>query len=251
MSNLAKKLNFPKWKIVEDLEPKPTIDLVVTDNYSSIIQNNQPEFAAELRLAQNGHNQLEQMFANPCEFILGDKLKDKMSFLFYERNDKDLMIQEIKGWCFKTPKAKRLEDTIHQITDELFTNVLFNAPTAAAPDSKNRKFPHILPQSKPGLLFLGVTDERLLLGAIDQYGSLNVQKLLKQLHGTFQQGIAGAMNHGPGGAGIGCRMIFDRGLSFYVAVQAGIQSLVATTLPIGPNARAVNLDFKNVHFFRG
>jgi hypothetical protein len=81
----------------------------------------------------------------------------------------------------------------------------------------------------------------------DQYGTLNIEKLIERIKLCYIHNPKSQINFGPGGSGIGTFMIFDSCTSLYVAVQRGICTTVCCTFATKLSARKRNQIPKNIH----
>ena len=128
------------------------------------------------------------------------------------------------------------------IADELYTN---GAKLGFDPArlSKGAKL------VRPGLVeFFARTDGlRLVLGVRDSYGTLRFEQVLSRISRCFEDGMAGSIKQGEGGAGIGSFMVFNACISYYAGVERGKRTVVCVSLPVGISRREGNALPKNIH----
>jgi hypothetical protein len=146
-------------------------------------------------------------------------------------------------------------DDVVAISDELYTNAIFNAPFV---DKNTYKNPGIsrtssevkLTGGKFARMFLAHDENRLVVGCEDPFGTLDLERFLQKVRSTYQRGPAASINFGPGGAGIGSYIIFNAGSSLYFGVNPGVASLICCVIPLGmSNRKRMQLD-KHLHWIK-
>ena len=252
MNAIAKKLEATTNFVVQNLPADEVIGLIVAKGATSIIQENSPDFELEKQFVKTIEQNASSFFSDPLKTILGASLIDQTQINFKESVQKSETIEKVKAWLSGVKGAKRLDDAIYLIVDELFTNAIYNALPffVGLNDGLDRREKVDLTDRKTCKLFVGYNERRLILGCSDSFGSLNIVKLITQLHSTYLKGIAGSIKYGAGGAGVGSRLMFDSCINFYIGVREHEQTTVALGLPIGPNARGIDTSFKNIHLIR-
>lgn len=234
--------------IVDAMEPSLVLSLAEKMGLSQVIQKSCTEFEQEkicsISMIQNPKN----FMLWPTDTILGTEARaiQDLNINFKQSKEKENTIQKVLSWCKNLPRISRRQDSIRLIVDELYTNAIYNAPPSLRKSGQPRTV------SKKSVLnaelFLSASNERLLIGTRDRYGTLCLDSLLAKISTSFRDGLSAAINQGPGGAGIGCRLMFDQCLAFYIGVRPRYETIVAFTLPIGRSAQPNEIDFKNIHF---
>jgi hypothetical protein len=129
-----------------------------------------------------------------------------------------------------------------QIIDELLMNALYDAPREAGFSEDT---------AAPVHAFM-VSDRNLLvLGCIDTFGSLKTQKLMVRLNKVQTEGMGPAMNLGPGGAGLGLKIVLDQSMDFLAVCEKGRKTTVLITLPLGFSRKKManlNRSFRLIEF---
>jgi hypothetical protein len=135
--------------------------------------------------------------------------------------------------------------------DEMATNSCFNAPFAKQKQVVSRSLRVDLKPNEQPTSYWGVSEEKLIVGAIDPFGALNIPELLARLVKSHQQGAESTLNMRTGGAGIGFRMIYDYAASLTLAVQVGRSTAVFASFPLNVTPKNAQLDRKNLHVYWG
>ena len=153
----------------------------------------------------------------------------------------------------KNINSRALLTEIVGVSDELITNVLYNAPHVPADNSTSgiqRTTQGVkLDKGKTGRLVCGMDNERVVVGCEDPYGALNLSAMLGRLQKCYQDGVADSMNTGPGGARIGMFLMFNSATSFYAGVIPGEKTSVFCVFPYKMNNKKRNLEPFNLHVF--
>ncbi|MDZ4660768.1 MAG: hypothetical protein SGJ18_04040 [Pseudomonadota bacterium] len=250
MNSLVKKQVYIPSVLVKDLPADEVIKIITVSQVGHVVQKNGVDFELEKQFVDGVKLNSLNYFSDPLKAILGSTLINQLHIKFKESVQKKETIEKVKVWVSNIRGASRIQDSIYLIVDELFTNAIYNALPffVGLRDSLDRKEKVDLTDRKACEIFVGHNEHRLILGCSDSFGSLNLEKLSNQLLNTYAKGIAGSIKYGKNGAGIGCRLMFDNCINFYLGVRENEQTIVALGLPIGPNARAIDINFKNIHF---
>lgn len=184
----------------------------------------------------------------PASLLLSPALFHN-NFRFQTSKEKDSVIDGAVSFVSEQTGGRRFADDVRVITDEFFTNVIFNA--FHGPNAKVSRTQEIhLPEDKPGELHILGSQNELMIAVFDLFGSLEMDALINKIHKSFSVGLSRSMSYGSGGAGIGCRLVLDRSQRYWVIVLPGIFSAFFSILPFGPEARDADLDHKDVHFLK-
>lgn len=249
--------------VSENLEPSQVLDLAIDSGLEHICQRSGHFFDEEVRSANCIIESPESYRTFPIATILTpEDLNDQSerALLCMERHfDSSLQKHDVLTELNNAMQSKGLSQTIVEdiiaVSDELYTNAIFNAPFVDRHTQKNpgvsRNTSEVkLEGGKFARLFLAHDENRLLVGCEDPYGSLNLNRYLKKIRNTYQRGPAAAINFGPGGAGIGSYIIFNAGSSLYFGVWPGHVTIVCCLVPLGmSNRKRVQLA-KHVHWIQ-
>ncbi|MEK7355834.1 MAG: hypothetical protein AAB250_05265, partial [Bdellovibrionota bacterium] len=138
--------------------------------------------------------------------------------------------------------VRPIRDEAMMIADELYTN---GAKIGFDPSRLSKGAVLV----RPGIVeFFARSDGmRLVLGVRDSYGLLKFEQVLSRIAKCFEEGMAGSIKQGEGGAGIGSFMVFNACISYYAGVERGKRSVVCVSLPVGIGRREGNAIPKNIH----
>ena len=134
------------------------------------------------------------------------------------------------------------------ISDELFTNALFNAPFGDLDSTLDRTTLVVLNPEMAAEIIVGNTQDRILIGCIDVFGTLNCENLLERIYKGFSGGIGQALNMETGGAGIGILRMVDLSSDIYVVVEKDKRTLVACSFMLKRSSRKTRETGKNFYF---
>lgn len=228
--------------------PEAVVDQVLTQGCRHLIQKNSPWADQELKAASLLEQDLEQFFQYPISIILNpDKvnLETEKSLLIYEKrfnslSEKEKTLYEIEQLMQSLTKSSTLISDVITVADELFTNVARHA--------SGKKTEKESTNLTNGVLFIGKSSDRLVVGCRDASGSLNIKSLLTRVRDCYRKGLSQAMNMGKGGAGLGSFLILNVCLSYFISVIKGRQTLICATLPLGMGNRKRSTLSKNLHW---
>ena len=230
--------------ILDGSGPEDIIKAAITTHLSHLVQVNTPfleeELAASCRIITN-HKQFHE---DPWGTVFSKKnaLQGLGNFtsIFKTYDQRVVLFGELDKYLARVPRSDTIREPIVTIASELFNNVIHAQGRLQ------------IPVHGAGKLFIIQDGERLLIGCTDPYGTLDPPKNLLRLTETYERGIADTMNMDirKGGAGIGCRMMFDFSMSLYLGVEIGKHTTVGCVLPMGKSLRAQASTAKNLHVFK-
>ena len=248
--------------ICSQLAPHSVVNLAIDSKFGHICQSNGKFFNHEVSTAAN-------MIASPQNFLnfplavtlnpqninsAGELKLRHLSTPFNGANEKETVLKSLKSWVETISKSNSFVGEVLGIADELFMNAVYNAPFINEQGKRedigfdDERVRNGL--GKSGCLFAGAYDGQLVIGCSDQFGSLNIEKLLNGIKGCFDKGVAENMNFSTsGGAGIGSFLVFNSGVSYYVGVEKGQRTVVCCKLPLGMSSRKRDEEPKNLSFF--
>lgn len=242
--------------------PERVIDFAISQKTNHICQASGTFFSTEILAASYLTAYPQRAMQYPLSAMLrpgvfSDQVESSLrgfSARFSGSDDKKSVLDAFRIWAEKELKNQTLVTESLSAADEMVMNAIYNAPfvnslgklEAPALDSEKVR----RGAGKLGLLFAGVHEKQLVIGCIDEYGSLHIDSLLKRIQTCFTGGIAENVNwSGVGGAGIGSFMLFKLSISYHIAVQKGRQTLVFCKIPVGMSARKREEEPKNLHFY--
>lgn len=201
-----------------------------------VVQASDPRFAEEIRISTSMILQPAQFLESPGEVILGKTGFKKQSYSFTSSTQKESVITSVLNDLKAVDQGALVRDAANLIVDELFTNAIFNAPLDRdgfpLNAHRDRSESVTLQEGLAAEIFVASDEDWLLVGCTDPFGSFVHQRVIQRIHDCYQRGVGAAMRSSGGGAGIGCRMMFDLSASMYVGVAPGKQTTIVFRLPL-------------------
>lgn len=250
--------------IADALAPERTLHFAVTANLTHVVQRQGHCFAEEMRAAEN----LVAAPASFREFPLCSILHPGHASPALERvpllseinfsssaHKRDVMASVTS--TLQDRHSQTMVEDLLAVTDELFTNAIYNAPfvdlgSGANPGVSRQDQNEIkYTGDKSSRMVLAADGTRLVIGCEDPFGSLNLPRYLHRIKETYVRGPAATMTFGPGGAGLGSYIIFNAGASLYFGVWPGIATVIYCVIPLGMSYRKRTLLPKHLHWIQG
>lgn len=226
------------------------VDIVASSGVRHVVQVSNPGFLPAVDVAA-------RMIAEPMSFIkdpitasfAGSTGADVgapyqiVKFPFRNSSQKREIMAAIAAQLETLRKTRSIRDAAILIADELFTNVVYNAPGTKTAEKLNaspreRGLYAELDENQSAVISVAYNDSLLTICCEDTYGSIDPTAIVKRIQGCYQRGVASSINYGKGGAGIGCYMILDQSSSFVIAVEPGKKTVVSVSLPLGLSTKA-------------
>ncbi|MBK9294433.1 MAG: hypothetical protein IPM57_08300 [Oligoflexia bacterium] len=165
--------------------------------------------------------------------------------------DKNKLREDIDKFINSKPELlKPLSESLWTIADELFMNSFYDAPTDSNGKHLYAQLPRTsavqLEKAKPVEIFICFDDANVIIGSIDFFGSFNENKFLKQFNSSYTNENSN-INMGKGGAGIGCKIMFEHSMSTYFYSLKNKFTLVCCKIPTYHNKQRKDLLYKNLH----
>lgn len=135
------------------------------------------------------------------------------------------------------------------VADEIYSNAIFNAPFVNEKERRGaaRGSGNIISEKTASFL-VGHDESSVAMVAIDQYGSLKIDQLLKKIQKTYSEGADHTIQlEGSGGAGLGTFMVFENSCSMYLAVKPGEVTIVGVVIPINMSRKKKMKIAKDLH----
>ncbi len=242
-----------KIGIGDKLSSERLLNFAVKYRFSHILQRSSTDHEKQYLTSRIMLEQPDLFFKHPLSSILdpenikasNEKKLSLFEIKFKTAQEKNMGLEAVVDKLQKTIKDQILLSDIKLAADELMCNALFNAPYIVdreLPDkSKSRKV-------KNAQLFIGATPGELVIGCEDNYGSLDVVKLLARVRDCFSRSVgAGISNLGNYGAGLGTFMIFSVCSSMYFAVDKNEHTLVCCSIQLRPRRERYRAFSKTLH----
>jgi hypothetical protein len=227
----------------DKLEPAQVVDAVLLSGANHFIQKNKDFFAADIETTAGIISQPESYFKNNVTAIL-PQIKESKKIVVSNVNEKESVRAQI--YKFIEPvKNNCLEESLFAIFEELFMNAMIDAPVEFLKLNRSTEM------NVQTNFHLAYSDNRLVISCEDRYGSLNVQKFILRMNEVYQNGAGRVINMTrPGGAGLGCVVMFEHCISLYLGVQKSNVTLVSCSLPMGVSFRQKSTFKKSLHLIQ-
>jgi hypothetical protein len=237
--------------LIESMTLLPREVVVVNDDASLVeivrylevgfehcVQQNRDDFAQELLTSGFMAQRPEIFNRDPITFFFNgfQSLEDAtysgrhIKFPFRSSGEKPLILDRLDGFLENSTAMSSIKELCLQAADELISNAIFHAPVKPNGVRINDKFERNediwLPEDKEAVLFACFSDQRVIIGCDDPFGSLSRGTLLMQLRSVFKDDTVSVRPGGPS-AGIGFKYLVDNCANFYVMSSKGKRTLVA------------------------
>jgi hypothetical protein len=256
-----KNINYNKKVFVTDNQSSKEVLASITDHgFDHVCQGSNPLFATDLNTSALILKDQSIFLKNPTEAILQpiELMHDKkgQSVVFSEsfniHSQKSGLLDRVENRLLNLKINSTIRSDIRLIADELFTNAIYHAPYAGLGIDRiqiQNEFSEKL-RRPPELstIFIGKNSDTIVIGCEDKYGSLDNQKLIRQIKKCEYEnpGECIIMDERYG-AGIGSYMIFNLSMSYYSIVNKNKCTIICCTLPITVSNRARQIFSKNIH----
>lgn len=230
----APALKFTQHQILvtENMGPADVISHALSQGAFHLVQKDGISFEKEKALAELMISNPKSFFNDPMRSIVQELLLKENHFTFRcpSTTNKRSVIQYLEDFLHQHPKTKNVHDEVLLAADEIFTNASKNsgsfydsaaAHNAIAGDIDFQAY---------------VDQERVIIVCSDTYGRLVIPQLLDKIHFCFQRGVAGAIQQGDAGAGIGSFLIFNNCSSYYIGVEPGKRTVVGVGFQYSPRS---------------
>jgi len=221
------------------------------NGFRHVIQNTTSEFAREILLGSQLIGSPEAVMKEYGRTIMGATISNnEMIIPFTSTTEKDQTMDTILKYIKGTKGAGLLEDAAHLISDEMFTNALFNAPPAVTKEERagrSRGKAFAIDPKMPAKFHLAHNDNQLMIACEDPFGTLQELGLLKSLQPPETDNGLITVKQGPGGAGIGMRLMFNYCTEFYVLCRKTQKTVFVCVFPLHQSEKVKALMSKNFH----
>jgi hypothetical protein len=245
--------------VVNGLPPQTILDLALNSSVRHICQSSTPSYdqdvASGALMLQNPALFFECPMAVALDPEFASAKRERQhsayEFKFNKLDQKVEMLGSLQQVLTDRGMSTTLQSEVMTVADELFTNAVYNAPVEPGNGPRPRSLSEakrvVMGAGKQGRLSLGIHQDRMVLVCSDPYGSLELPVLLRRIRDCYVLGVDKMMNQGPGGAGIGSYMVYEATASYFVAVQPGVATVVASCMPLRMSATKRLRLLKNIH----
>jgi hypothetical protein len=133
--------------------------------------------------------------------------------------DRGHILDLLKLFLTQNTRLTSIAELAMQIADELYTNALYYAPTKNTISSADRSID----------FFAAYDKDQLFLGCIDSHGSFDREQLTSHLLKSYASNQV-QPELGPGGAGLGLKMVIDNSANFYVYCEKNRRTVISCGL---------------------
>ena len=222
--------------VVRDATTLEIINLV-DQGFQHCVRAERADFAPELLAASLMTMKPEAFVRNPLPFFFNGfrspdpKDPDKnLTLKIQTSTEKATLLDWLDVFLQQNPRTSGVRELCVQCADEMLTNALYNAPikpSGVRPfESWSRTQTVTLPVDHAATLFACFSDERVVVGCTDPFGSLNRDSLLNHLRHAFRDPLLRPRT-GQAGAGLGFRYLIENSAGFYLISQPGRRTLIA------------------------
>jgi hypothetical protein len=223
--------------LVKKMPAAELIEIALREDYSHLIQENRHS-AEEWKTAQQMLDDPKEFFEDPLQAILGQvPAVSHFQFEFSPLAEKKKFMADLELFLNEVPGAATVSQSLLQIADEMFTNVVHHAADETSVTKLKTVFS------------VAYSKDEIVLASQDRAGRLNPRVVVQRIAECYARGISRSIrdSHSGNGAGIGCYLMYELAASFYLGVDAGHSTVVATKLPLHRSFKDLDLNFKNLH----
>jgi hypothetical protein len=240
----------------DKMQPTALFDLMASTGIQHFVQVSNPKFDHALNFSASLIQEPDKFIESPHGVFFASRGRtpeeiQTKKFPFRHSRDKLTILEELRQHLLTIPKIDTIRDSLIAISDEMYTNVMFNAPidqngfTKYAKVARNASVS--LDDGKEGAITLAHDGRTMMIYCEDNYGSANPEMILGRIRDCFKLGISGAMRMQGAATGIGCYMMYEHSNTFIVAVRPRQKTVIACTLLMGLPAKLVTAIPKNLH----
>ncbi len=228
-----------KVYVTEEVDTHDTLRLFLDHQVPHVVNKNLMYFDEELSSGVEMLKNPDNYFKFPVATVLSpesvqEESNQRMTLCripFHRSDQKQMVLSKALEAIKQSGGGPRvILERSQLIIDELFTNVIYNAPFVGQGKLIDRTQKIVLPEDKGGEIIIGFKDQRTVISCRDFYGSLDMKKYLDRIARCYREGARQMMNQGEGGAGIGAYLIYNLSTSFYLGVLEGEQTLITSVL---------------------
>ncbi|MBX7231213.1 MAG: hypothetical protein K1X29_03910 [Bdellovibrionales bacterium] len=245
--------------ITSQWEIKNILKIFRNRNRGHLCQFESGSFEQEIYSSTLMIHQPDEFLIHPVQTILNHDKNNSAEILFQIQfatmKEKNTLLEETTKALQKKNHTSTVVSQSLLIADELITNAILNGPKLYnIPDqyleNLENNTPKTLDPSLKAEFILAQDENRILILCRDDYGSLDVIRLMNRLYDCNKLGLSASMRMGTGGAGIGSYLIFNTGSSYYVGVKKGLKTVIGSTLHWKWSHKKRSSEFKNIHIFQ-
>ena len=212
---LREGMDWERVHVTESVGPAEVLGIAVDNPCAHVVQTKNPFFSNDLNAVALLAAQPEALEHLPAASILAPASCDEKTNAellifdqtFHASREKVQILQNVEATLERRSVSGSLIADIVVIADELATNAMFNAPFVDLENTKSgaeRKEDVEMADGKSARLFLGADQNRIMVGCMDLFGTLNVNKLFRRIKNCYDTSVGDNINFsGSGGASSG------------------------------------------------
>ena len=227
--------------VIENVEVREVVGLVEM-GFEHCVQKGRDDFAQELLASSLMLLRPESFMKDPIAFFCNGFRKVEspdpelnLILPFHKSSEKGTLLGWLDNFLQQTPHTDSLREMCLHTADNLITNALYNAPIKIGGKRPYQELPRDIeveiPVAQRATLFACRSEKRVIVGCLDQYGSLDRETLLVHLRSQFKEQTV-KLRAGQAGAGLGFRNIIGSAAGIYVLGSKGRLTLVASSFSL-------------------
>lgn len=212
--------------VSQELEPKDVVMFIKDKANGHLVQKAKDHFSEDLELTSGWLSDAKTYFEKTCL-----KAPTHKEVIHFSDKNKKMELKDRLMNFMDGVQGPSLPDAAIAIFEELFMNATIDAPKEAQKQGRSVK-------NTECEMVLERHAKKLAISCRDPFGALNVQKFLNRMAEVYERGAGDAINMTqPGGAGLGCVILFENCVQLVVGCHEGKWSKVTCILPLGCSQR--------------
>ena len=241
LKELSQTNRSDKFLVLSDnLSNSEIIHSMMQNQCDGFLQTSHPFFEKELAALAHTISQGQKKIFEFHDFLLNTSDAESLELAFSKPNHKVELREKTTQYLNDKVRAS-VTETLLAILEELFMNAIYDAPRETKGDM------NLYESGQTAHLKVSVQSDRALITCVDPFGSLLVEKVIQRIKQVYEQGAAGAMNFGEGGAGLGCYILVENSASLYMFVNKGQMTSVTCVVPTKMSNVQKSKIYKNIY----
>lgn len=221
-----------KILIADNLRPLEVLNLLMSENVRCVIQNSFQSLMDKLVIVSKAHAQKSLFFDASFSFVDGDIMIQK----FTATEDRTSMLENF--FLFNNLDLEMVKNQkLYQVTQELIMNAQIDAPKYSA--KKESKVSTVIIEKNE-------SSHLVAISVIDEYGSLDIRKMLHKIHSAHSQGFRESMSEIGHGAGLGSAMLYQFVDSLAIGCRPNEKTRVTAIMPLGVSEKKIDSIQKSI-----
>ncbi|MCC6138792.1 MAG: hypothetical protein IT287_09175 [Bdellovibrionaceae bacterium] len=247
-----------KTVLIYKNKTKQIVELLA-NGFEHAVCSQREDFSSELLCSALMTLRPDSFLKNPLPFFFNgfdpnsegsDRKDNNFTVTFDSTEQKEQLMEHLVKFWSKRSAIASLQDICLQIADEMFTNIFFNAPVDARGlrplKQQSRTTTIHLPERYKAKMFSCYTDEKVIIGCEDPFGSISRNEIMFRLESIYLEAMSAPRAH-TAGSGLGLKFLIDNSANFYLFSEKGKKTIFACGL-ILKGLKANLTASKNIHF---